>query len=387
MHTKRITSLARLLLLPALLVSAAGRAQAPAGDPPAPAPTPTPWYQEIAVNGLVSTSYSYNVNRPASGTNGYRVFDFDDSSIKLDVAELVVQKVATKPGEIGFRVDAVAGGSIPRLSAASGLFRDVATGKAQDFDLQQAFVSWIAPLGNGLRLDVGKYVTSHGYELIEGYDGYNDNATRSILFGYAIPFTHTGLKATYSFADAVSANFQIVNGWDDVKDNNSSKTLGVGLTVAPSPKVTFIANYMYGPEQTGNDHDARGLLDLVVTLKPTDTVTVGANLDWATESGAAAGGGSAVWWGVAGYLRLNLSPTFALALRGELFDDRDGVRTGTIQKLKEVTLTPEVKIGAHVVLRGDVRVDFSDREVFEDRDGAFTKKSQPTFLLNALYTF
>lgn len=387
MHTDRPTNLARPLLLAALLASAAGRAQTPAGDSPAPAPTPTPWYQEIAVNGLVSTSYSYNVNRPASGTNGTRVFDFDDGSIKLDVAELVVQKAATKAGEIGFRVDAVAGGSIPRVSAASGLFRDPATGKAQDVDLQQAFVSWIAPVGSGLRLDVGKYVTSHGYELIEGYDGFNDNATRSILFGYAIPFTHTGLKATYSFAEAVSANVQIVNGWDDVKDNNSSKTLGVGLTVTPGPKVTFIANFMYGPEQTGNDHDARSLLDLVATLKPSDTVTVGANLDWATESGAAAGGANAVWWGVAGYLRLGLTPTFALALRGELFDDRDGVRTGTIQKLKEVTLTPEVRIGAHVVLRGDVRVDFSDQEVFEDREGAFTKKRQPTFLLNALYTF
>jgi hypothetical protein len=35
-----------------------------------------------------------------------------------------------------------------------------------------------------------------GYELIEGYDGYNDNYSRSLLFNYAIPLTHTGVKAT-----------------------------------------------------------------------------------------------------------------------------------------------------------------------------------------------
>ena len=86
------------------------------------------------------------------------------------------------------------------MSAAAGFFRD-ASGKAQDFDLQQAFVSYITPVGSGLRFDAGKFVTNHGYELIDGYDGYNDNATRSFSFGYGIPFTHTGIKAAYTFSD------------------------------------------------------------------------------------------------------------------------------------------------------------------------------------------
>ncbi len=160
-------------------------ADAHAGARAAPPPAAKPWYEEIAVNGFVSASYSYNTNRPASGTNQFRVFDFDDNTFKVDVAELVLQKAVSKPGEAGFRVDAVAGGSIPRVSAAAGLFRD-ASGKAQDFDLQQAFVSWIAPVGSGLRLDAGSSSRTSAYEVIEGYDGYNDNATRSFLFGFAI---------------------------------------------------------------------------------------------------------------------------------------------------------------------------------------------------------
>ncbi len=357
-----------------------------ADEPAAAAPAPK-WYEEISVNGLASVSYSYNLNRPASGTNQYRVFDFDDNSFKLDVFDLVVQKAVSKPGEVGFRVDAAAGASIPRITAASGLFRDPATGKAQDFDLQQAFVTWIAPVGSGLRLDAGKFFTTAGYEYVDRFDGFNDNATRSFLFGYAEPFTHTGLKASYSFSDAVSANVLLVNGWDDVKDNNTSKTLGAGVTLTPSPKASFTVNYMYGPEQAGNDADNRGLLDLVATLKPTDTVTVGFNLDWGTEERLAADGKTAGWWGAAGYLKLGVTPAFALAFRGEYFDDPDGVRTGTVQKLKEVTLTPELRVSSHLVLHCDLRVDFSDEAVFEDADGAFTKKEQPTFLLNVLYTF
>jgi hypothetical protein len=199
-------------------VPAAPAAPAAPTAPAAPATPPAkPWYEEIAVNGCVSANYSYNFNRPDSGTNQLRVFDFDDNSFKVDVAEVVLQKAISKPGEAGFRADLVAGSSIPRVSSSFGLLQ------GQDVDLQQAYLSWIAPVGSGLRLDAGKFVTHFGYELIDGYDGYNDNATRSFLFGYTIPFTHTGLKASYTFSDQLAGMFEIVNGWDVARDNNSGK--------------------------------------------------------------------------------------------------------------------------------------------------------------------
>jgi hypothetical protein len=382
-----------------MAAAAALDSRALSGQETAPAPTPTPaasatptpppapkWYDEIAVNGFVSASYSYNTNRPASGTNQFRVFDFDDNTIKVDVSELVIQKAVVKPGEAGFRVDAVAGGSIPRVSAAAGLFRD-ASGKAQDFDLQQAFVSYIAPVGSGLRLDAGKFITHHGYEVIEGYDAYNDNATRSFLFGYAIPFTHTGLKAGYTLSDQVAAMVMLVNGWDNAKDNNSSKSFGAQLIWTPSKTVTATANYMVGAERSDTNGDARNMVDVNAQWKAIDRIVLAVDLVYGTEPDAVTQGHTAMWNGIVGYARFGLSDSFALILRGELFNDRDGARTGVAQKLKEVTLTPELKVGSHVVIRGDVRVDFSDKEVFEDRDGALTKKRQPTVLLNVITLF
>jgi hypothetical protein len=353
---------------------------------PAPTPPPKPWYEEIAVNGFLSTSYSYNLNRPPSGTNQFRVFDFDDNSIKVDVAEVVLQKAAAKPGEAGFRLDAVAGSSIPRVSAAAGLFRD-ASGKAQDFDLQQAFLSYVAPVGSGLRFDIGKFVTNHGYELIDGYDGYNDNATRSFLFGFGIPFTHTGVKASYTFSDQIAGMVMLVNGWDNVKDNNTAKSLGAQLTWTPSKSVTAVANYMVGAERSDTNGDVRNMVNVNAQWKATDRIVLTVDLVYGAEPNAVTQGRTAMWSGGVGYARFGLSDSFALILRGELFNDRDGARTGVSQKLTGVTLTPELKVGSHVAFRGDLRVDFSDKEVFEDRDGALTKKQQPTVLLNALYTF
>jgi hypothetical protein len=41
-------------------------------------------------------------------------------------------------------------------------------------------------------------VTLAGYEVIEAWK--DPNITRSILFGFAIPFTHTGIRANYTAA-------------------------------------------------------------------------------------------------------------------------------------------------------------------------------------------
>ena len=348
------------------------------------APPPTPWYQEVSLNGFLSSSYSYNFNRPGSGTNGFRVFDFDDNAFKVDVVELAIQKSVSRPRDAGFRADLAFGSSVPRVSAASGLFRDGA-GNAEDLDLQQAYASYVVPLRSGLRLDLGKFVTSLGYEVIEGYDGWNDNATRSFLFGYAIPFTHTGVRAAYAFSPRVSGTLMVVNGWDNARDNNREKSVGAQLALTPSPAISVLFSMMWGPERTGNNSDPRTILDGVAIWKPREGLTIGVNGDWGSEQGAAGGGGDARWSGLAGYVRVARATGCALTLRGEVFEDRDGVRTGVDQTLAELTLSPEKRLGEHMIVRADLRVDHSNHDVFEEDGG--TRDTQATILLNALYSF
>jgi hypothetical protein len=336
----------------------------------------------VKVHGFVSAGYVYNFNQPPSRVNGLRVFDFADHQAKLDVAELNFEKSVAHPRAFGFRVDLEAGFSIPRVSAAAGLFRDSNTGVAQNFDVQQAYVSWIAPAGSGLRFDVGKFVTLLGLEVIEGWDGYNDNASRSLLFGYAIPFTHTGVKIGYAFTPRVSGAVAVVQGWDNVRDNNTAKSVVGSLTLAPNDALTVIVNAVAGPEQSGDNHDVRTVIDLVATWKATATTTVGFNLDGGRESHAALSGGTASWHGIAGYLRHAFTKNFAVAVRGEVFNDAGGARTATVQRVGEFTLTPEVRLSAHALIRGDLRVDRSNQSFFEARSG--TTRTQPTVQFNVV---
>lgn len=351
---------------------------------------PKPWYEEVTVNGFLSTTYSYNYGRPDSRTNTLRVFDFDDNSFKVDVAELVVQHPAAAARESGFRIDVAMGGSVPRVSAASGLFRDVASGQAEDIDLQQAYASYVAPVGSGLRVDAGKFVTHLGLEVIEGYDGWNDNATRSWLFGYAIPFTHTGLRGSYTFGPKLAAMAMIANGWDNATDNNRAKTAGAQLVITPVAPLTVYVNGVLGAERTDSNSDLRRVIDFVATYKASPRVTVSMNLDGGNENDAVPAIGPQAsstgrWLGAAGYVRLAATERWALIVRGERFWDRDGIRTGVTQTLSELTLTPELHVTPRFLVRADLRADHSNESVFEDHSRPVDH--QTTLLLNALVTF
>lgn len=366
----------RMAAVLALFVASVAGGQASNTDTSSSAAKAVPavpkWFDQIAVNAFVSSAYQYNTNRPATGANSYRVFDFNDNSFNLDVAELVVQIAPSKPNDAGFRLDIAAGNSIPQVSKAQD--QDVA-----QFDLQQVFASYIAPLGSGLRFDVGKYVTHVGYELIEGYDGYNDNYSRSILFGYAIPFTHTGVKASYAFSSKVAAMVEVVNGWDLVHDNNRAKSLGAQLTLTPVAPFSVLLNWVGGAELENDNHTRRNIFDLAAILKPSNILTLGVNGDYGMEEGTSRvnPGSDAKWKGIAGYATLAATHRFSLALRGETFHDEGGTRLGTDSRstLSELTFTPAFKFTDHVVLRGEVRYDKANQPILVRQDGFSDKQT------------
>jgi len=96
-------------------------------------------------------------------------------------------------------------------------------------------------------------------------------------------------------------------------------------------------------------------------------------------------GQDATWKGVAVYGKYAFCENFALTIRGEQFNDEDGVRTGTIQRLREVTFTPDFVISKNFHLRSDLRFDHSNKDAFE-KDSTHSDH-QTTIALNVLYFF
>jgi maltoporin len=122
--------------------------------------------------------------------------------------------------------------------------------------------------------------------------------------------------------------------------------------------------------------------------KVTKNLTFVLNTDYASEEQDPVNGGrNSMWYGVAGYAKYDFTDWFSTTIRAEYFDDKDGVRTGIAQKLKEVTITPEFRIAKNLLLRPEYRHDWSNKDGFDSQHTTFSKKSQDTIAVGVMYTW
>jgi len=357
------------------------------------------WWLGITVNGFLSLSYVYNTNDPVYRINQYRVFDYADEEPQLDVAQIVIQRAIDKPNQFGFRFNMIAGSAVPKVTAAYGLFRNCETMLAGNFDIPEMYLSYIAPLGKGLRFDAGKFATHMGSEVIGGYDGYNDEFSRGFIFGFGVPFTHTGVKATYAFNSTVSAMFLVTNGWDEFQRFNHGYSFGGQLVLTPTRKTAFYLNWIRGPDIPKDNIDNRNALEVVGSWKVTARFNLGFDALYAHEENGVCLGHDAIWKGLAGYTKFAFTPKFSLAFRPEIFADSSGTRTEIPQTLRGFTWTPEYDMAAKLsrvsehfkkldgkfVVRGDIRLDLSNKDVFQRGDQWVT--NQFTTAVNLIYLF
>ena len=347
-------------------------AQAPATPPAAPDPAMAAmtFFKMTEISGFVDMYYMYNFNK----TNpALRNFDVTHNSFSLNLAELALEKKPMADSRAGYRIDLDYGPTTAIVHGAEpggvGIYQNI----------QQAYVSFLAPTGTGLQIDFGKFVTWNGYEVIETKDNWN--YSRSLLFAVAIPYYHSGVRASYSPNDKVTVTGFLVNGWNNAQDNNTGKTIGAELTLKPTSAFTFIENYTGGPEQTNTNTGFRNLSDTVATYTVNKQVSLAGNFDYGKD-----GATNQTWWGGAGYLRYQVNDVVAITPRFEYLNDKDGFMTGTSQKPMEGTVTFEFKHKDGVVLRAEYRHDFSDVAFFTKDTGA-TSKSQDTVTVGLLYAF
>ncbi len=83
------------------------------------------------------------------------------------------------------------------------------------------------------------------------------------------------------------------------------------------------------------------------------------------------------------YAKYDFSDLFSASARAEYFNDKDGVRTGTAQKLKEITLTPEFRVAKNLIIRPEYRHDWSDKESFDSGN----KKEPGHSCVGVMYTW
>lgn len=321
----------------------------------------------------IQGSYLTNPDNSGSGINDFRYLDPRSNFISPDLLEVCVSQQPLK-NNMGFKVK-VTGGEYASKIHARGL------GTTDNYvDPTDFFVSYIIPVGNGIKLDAGKMYTHIGAEYLEALD--NANYSNSFLFTYAEPTTHTGAHLTYEFSPKFSVMGHIYNGWDNFSDNNAAKTQGITFSFTPTGNLGLYFNVLNGPEKDENNTDNRFFFDWAGNLKISKNFALIASYDYGKEENYTPDGEAVMWNGYSIIGKYDFTDKVSFSVRYDKFDDRDGFRTGVSQILKEVTFTPSFKLGENVYIRPEYRFDWSTVNSFNNGNSNMQRTFGAGVMLN-----
>ncbi len=416
----------------------------------------------ITLSGYVDTSYTEqfggkgeyganvvdgggNTSIPNSGTGpnnshaALRQFDTSNNTFNINAVKIALEKALPDKNEwaAGFRVDTIYGEDARYLGDSA------INGGSNSFDgglnnsgiaLEQALVKFRIPVGNGLDIYAGKFVTLLGYEVIES--PANLNFSRGLLFTNLIPLTNTGVYADYKFNDTVEAKFGVVDGWNNstsssvgsanvfgTSDSSSfGKALTGQLTVnAPGKNANITQSFIYSPDGepgvVGQDNGPLAVYDIWGNWNPTfvkdSALLLGFNIDFgyngasglpaapatSTTFGTTPGiADSNTFWGIALYAQYKFSKVFNLAGRAEYIHSdsainpkfgtggsigSDGNITFGAQDDYSYTLTASFNIWDNLLTRIEYRID----DLSGNTTGTGHTSIQNEISLNAVYSF
>ncbi|MDR4478735.1 MAG: outer membrane beta-barrel protein [Nitrospira sp.] len=224
----------------------------------------------------------------------------------------------------------------------------------------RANVSYLAPVGNGLVLTAGLFNSYIGYQSI--FAKQNLNYTRSYMADNA-PYYMFGVAAEYAVTQRLQTNVYIINGYSYLSHPNNQFSYGTQVSYKADNGVTFTENLYYGPDQFNTSQRFwRFFSDSIIEWKQ-DRLTLAFAYDIGTEEAAEQAGHPRTFWTAAAlYAHWKVSGPWSVAVRPEVYWDRNGRISGSEQVLRAVTTTLEYRIRAapqSLVARLEYRYDES----------------------------
>src|SRR5438477_3230393 len=230
-----------------------GRTATPEGQPKS-------YLEEIMLFSYVENSYVANLGRTGRGNvNELRFYDHDNG-YTFNAAEFNIKKDPSERYRLGWGV-VITGGMDSQKNHSLGIFRDSDDGgpffrNTAKYDLAEAYLSYLVPVGEGLTLKAGKWATLIGYEVYESPK--NLNFSRSFLYTLGTPYFHTGLLATYPVTKWFSVTAGFTNGWDNADNNNGHLRPTGNFAFTPTDKLSATVSWFVGPEQNRNQMHGGG---------------------------------------------------------------------------------------------------------------------------------
>jgi hypothetical protein len=342
--------------------------------------------------GYVEASFAWNGNRPSNGVTAYRGFDNRHASFMLQNAVLGANAQA---GSLLSARVALQVGTMPASYYLAEPLRpgssSVATSDATYWrHVQEAFLQADAPVGKGLRFQLGTYLSPVGFESVQIKE--NPNWSHSNLF-FGLPYYHTGLRVSYPFTDKLRVTAGVFNGWNSVIDNNEAKSVELSAEYEDKENGILVdAVYLGGVERPDGAPEGpawRHLFDASGKVDVTDFLTLAAHANYGFERNRF---GTASWWAAALYAKVSIVRGVRIALRGDRFHEHlataasgtsSPVFWGGAEWVTSGTATLEAQPFDNLVVRLEGRHDVAEVPLYYKGGVAGDGSDRAPFLANA----
>jgi hypothetical protein len=354
-------------------------AQSPPAASPPQANAPE---KPFDVSGYADLYYQFDSGKPGSGqaVNG-RWYDQNHDSYRLAAVQVDISKAPTTPHPFGFFVSLLAGPSATALASTEP--GGIDTYK----DFAQAYATYLVPTKMPLTIDIGKWAAFVGYEGLDSRT--QDNYSRSFTFTALEPAYMTGFRATATVDTKLTLNGYLYQGYNEVKNSNSTIMTGAGATYAFTDKLTATLQGYEGKESSDNLNQSGTYGGIgfptpgpswVNQINPVLIYKPNSKDKFAFDGTYASATGKGDWNGAAIYYRRQFDSRNDVCLRADHADDSAGVRflVGGIQ-LNSFTATYDYSAAKNLLLRFEVRHDTASHDFFNSDNGPAKQRTTFTF--------
>lgn len=274
----------------------------------------------ISWGGFVDTQYAFDFNSPPNGDRAFSTQPARSNEFNLNLGYLDVNIDAQKlRGRF-----ALQGGTSVQSNYSGEPQRGSVSGPELSRHIQEARLGY--KISDKTWVDAGIFFAHVGAETWISRD--NIVLTRSLVADYS-PYYLSGVKLTHTASDSLTLQFLVINGWQNISENNTDKNIGTGIEYSWD-RFSVVYNTLIGNEVSPNlnglprDSEFRHYHNLILRSKNAE------NFEWAAEFDIGfqekpESSNSSQWFGVSLMGRYKISEDQKVSLRFEHFNDPDQV--------------------------------------------------------------
>jgi len=331
---------------------------------------------KLTISGYLDAYYGFNFSQPDDGNNPYFVSMNRHNEATINLAMI----------DIGYQAERVRA----RLAPGFGTYINA------NYVAEPATLRNLVEASVGVRLFKNKAIWVDFGVLSSPYTNESAISRDHLMYTCSfapeyVPYYLSGAKLSVPLSDKITGSLYLLNGWQQIQDQNSGKSLGTQIEYRPNAKNLFNWNTYLGDERSdlAPDNRMRYFTDVYWIHNPDGkfTITSCAYIGLQRRIDPAGYTGNYTWWQANAIARYRFNDRVSLSGRIEYFNDPDTVQISPVTGQMPFTsyssgLCLNVKITDNAMFRLEGRQFSSDQEVYLRENNTPTNRS--TWLISNL---